>query len=66
MNAKDPLQQNIERTTAIHALKKIGDIVEKENRDNAATARAVRRFIRYGLVLLFVLVGVLAYLLGVY
>jgi cation transport ATPase len=66
MNVEDPLQQNIRRTTGAHALKQIGEIVDKENRDEAATSRAVRQTMRYGLIVLLILAAVLAHLMGVY
>ena len=54
MNADDPLQQNIRRTTGQHALKKIRAIVDEENRNDAAVAVALRRLLRYGWIALLV------------
>lgn len=66
MNEPDPLQQNIRRTTGQHALKKIRAIVEEENRNDAATAGALRWLSRYGWIVLLVIAGFLTYLMGVY
>lgn len=66
MNEPDPLQQNIRRTTGQHALKKIRAIVEEENRNDAATAGALRWLSRYGWIVLLVIAAFLTYLMGVY
>ncbi len=66
MNAHDPLQQNIRRTTGLHALKKIRAIVDEENKDAAETGRALRWLLRYGWFVLLVIVALLARLIGVY
>jgi cation transport ATPase len=66
MNVDDPLQQNIRRTTGLHALKQIGAIVDEENKNDAATGRALRRIMRYGLIVLLIIVALLARLTGVY
>lgn len=66
MTAKNPLQQNIRRATGLHALRKIRAIVDEENRQEAATARALRWLLRYGWIALLAIVVVLARLMGVY
>lgn len=66
MNADDPLQQNIRRTTGQHALKKISGIVEEENRNDAATAGTLRWLLRYGWIVLLVIAAFFARLMGVY
>ena len=66
MSNDDPLQQNIRRTTGLHALKKIGAIVDESNRDDAAKAAALRWSLRYGTVALLLVVALLAYFMGVY
>ncbi|MFH0933946.1 MAG: hypothetical protein V1879_01955 [Pseudomonadota bacterium] len=66
MTTDDPLQQNIRRSTGLHALKKIGDIVEEDNRNEAAKAQTLRRLLRYGWIVLLLIVAVLARLTGVY
>jgi hypothetical protein len=66
MNAKDPLQQNIKRTAGLHALRKIRAIVDEENKNDAATAHAMRWLLRYGWIVLLAIVALLARLMGVY
>ncbi|MBU0622157.1 MAG: hypothetical protein KJ795_09935 [Gammaproteobacteria bacterium] len=66
MNTDDPLQQNIRRTTGLHALKQIGDIVEEDNRNEAAKAHVLRWMLRYGWLVLLLIAAVLARLTGVY
>jgi len=66
MNPEDPLQRNIRRTTALHALKKIRAILDKESANDAATARALRWLLRYGWIVLLVIAALLARLMGVY
>ena len=66
MNSNDPLQQNIRRSAGIHALRKIRVIVDEENRNDAATAHALRWMLRYGWIVLLLIVAVLARLMGVY
>ena len=66
MSTEDPLQQNIRRTTGLHALKKIRAIVDEENEKDAAATRALRWMLRYGWIVLLVIVVLLARLMGVY
>lgn len=66
MNSEDQLQQNIRRTTGLHALKKIGAIVDEENKQDAAVSSAFRWLLRYGWVVLLVIALVLARVMGVY
>ena len=66
MNIEDRLQQNIRRTAALHALKKIGAIVDKENKADAASARLLHRLLRYGWIVFPVIAALLAHLTGVY
>jgi len=66
MSHDDPLQQNIRRTAGLHALKKIGAIVEEENRNDAAKAAAVRNIVLYGSLILMLVATVLGYVMGVY
>ncbi len=61
----DKLQQNIRRTVSQHALKQLHAIVEQENKNDAETARALRWLLRYGWVILLLLAGVMAHLIGV-
>lgn len=66
MNADDPLQQNIRRTTGQHALKKIRAIVDEENRNDAAVAVALHQLLRYGWIALLVVAVLVTHLIGVY
>lgn len=66
MNHDDPMQKNIRRTTGLHALRKIGALVDESNRDDAAKAQALRWLLRYGWIVLLVVAVVLARLMGVY
>ncbi|MDO8313226.1 MAG: hypothetical protein Q7T25_14935 [Sideroxyarcus sp.] len=65
MSTDDPLQQNIRRTTGLHALKQIRAIVDEENADDAFKARALRWLARYGWLLLLLIAALLARFLGV-
>jgi hypothetical protein len=65
MNIEDPMQQNIRRTTGLHALKKIRGIVDKENADDEFKARALRQLMRYGWIVLLLAAAMLARLTGV-
>ena len=66
MTREDPLQQNIRRTTALHALKKICAIVAEEQEGDAASTRALHWLLRYGWIVLLLVVVLLARLTGVY
>ena len=66
MSHDDPLQQNIRRTAGLHALKKVGELVEESNRDDAIKATALRNTLLYGSIVLLLVVTVLGYLMGVY
>ncbi|MFZ2333749.1 MAG: hypothetical protein WAW35_02440 [Sideroxyarcus sp.] len=60
------MQKNIRRTAGLHALRKIGALVEESNRDDVAKAQALRWLLRYGWIVLLVVAVVLARLMGVY
>ena len=66
MNEDDLLQQNIARTTGLHALKQIHAIVEQENKNDADTARLLSWMLRYGWLALLLFAAILAHLMGVY
>jgi hypothetical protein len=66
MNIDNPLQQNIRRTTGLHALKKIRTIVDEESRNDASKVRFFRWLLRYSWIVLLVIAAVLARLTGVY
>jgi hypothetical protein len=66
MSTEEQLQQNIRRSAGVHALKKIGSIVDDENKNDAADARTLRWLLRYGWIALLVAAAILARLTGVY
>ncbi|MFA6120500.1 MAG: hypothetical protein WCT35_01820 [Sideroxydans sp.] len=61
----DRLQQNIDRSTAIHALKKVRVLVDEANEEDASKARALRWMMRYGWLLLLLIAALVARLIGV-
>ncbi len=63
---QDKLQQNVERTAAVHALKAIRTIVDAEQQDEAARARLLYAFLSYGWIVLLCAVFLLAHFLGVF
>jgi hypothetical protein len=65
MNEDDRLQQNIQRSTAHHALKQIRGIVDEENADDAFKARALGWLLRYGWLVILILALLFARYLGV-
>lgn len=65
MNIEDPLEQNIRRTTGLHALKKIRGIVDKENADDEFKARTLRQLTRYSWIVLLLIAAIFAHLTGV-
>jgi len=66
MSEDERLQQNIARTTGLHALKQIHAIVEQENNHDAETERQLRWVLRYGWLVLLLLAAILVHLIGVY
>lgn len=65
MSEDDRLQQNIQRSTAHHALKQIRGIVDEENADDAFKARALGWLLRYGWLVILILALLFARYLGV-
>jgi len=65
MSGEDPLQHNIQRSVAHHALKQIRDIVDEENASDAFKTRALGWLLRYGWLVLLAAALVLARILGV-
>ena len=61
----EALARNIRRTASIHALKQIGDIVAKERKTEARVKQMLRSVLRYGWLILLLLTGLAAYLIGV-
>lgn len=66
MSDDEKMQQNISRTTGLHALKQIQAIVEQENNNDAYSARALRLGLRFGWLILILFAAILAHLMGVY
>ncbi len=65
MTTDDPLQQNIRRTTALHALKQVRVLVDEANAEDAFKARALRWMLRYGWLVLLLVGALLARALGI-
>lgn len=61
----DHLQQNIDRSTAIHALKKVRVLVEEANAEDEAKAKALHWMMRYGWLVLLLIAALVARLIGV-
>ncbi len=66
MSDEEGLQRNIRHSTGLHALKKIGAIVDEETRDEAFKAQAVRNILLYGSIVLLLVATVLGYVMGVF
>jgi hypothetical protein len=62
----EALARNIRRTASIHALKQIGDIVAKERKTEARVNQLLRSVLRYGWLILLLLTGLAAHLMGVF
>ena len=62
---KDKIEKNIRRTTGLHALKEIRGIVDEDLREEAERAKLLRAFLRYGWVVLLIVIGLLARHFGV-
>jgi len=65
MSNDDPLQQNIARTTASHALKKVRVLVDEANAEDQAKADALRWMMRYGWIVLLLIAALIARFTGV-
>lgn len=61
----DRLQQNIDRSTALHALKKVRVLVDEANAEDAAKEKALHWLVRYGWLLLLLIAALVARFLGV-
>jgi hypothetical protein len=61
----DRLQKNIDRSSAIHALKKVRVLVDEANAEDEAKAKAIRWIMRYGWLLLLLIAALVARFLGV-
>jgi hypothetical protein len=64
MNDDGRLQQNIQRTVARHALKQVLGIIDNEKAADAFKARALRVSLRYGWLVLLVVLLLFARYLG--
>ncbi|MDH2916220.1 MAG: hypothetical protein PXX77_05005 [Gallionella sp.] len=65
MSNDDPLQQNIRRTTAHHALKQVRTLVDAANAEDASKARALHWMMRYGWIVLLLIAALVARFIGV-
>jgi len=63
---QDKLQENIRRSAGVHALKKIGAIVDAEQKQEAARTRFLYAFLSYGWIVLLLAVFLLAHFLGAF
>ncbi len=61
----DRLQQNIDRSTALHALKKVRVLVDEANAEDASKEKALRWMVRYGWLVLLLIAALVARFLGV-
>ena len=61
----DRLQQNIDRSSALHALKKVRVLVDEANAEDAAKTKALGWLIRYGWLLLLLIAALVARFIGV-
>lgn len=60
------IRQNVQRTVGRRALKEIRAIVDEELREEAARARFMHAFLRYGWMILLLAALLLAYFTGVF
>jgi gamma-glutamylcysteine synthetase len=59
------IERNVQRTVGGAALKQISRIVDEDLEKEAAGARMLRAFLRYGWIILLVAAALLAHYLGV-
>jgi len=62
---QERIEQNVQHTTSMHALKEIRGIVDEDLREEAARAKLLRAFLRYGWIILLLAVWLLARHFGV-
>jgi len=62
---EERIEQNVQRTAGIHALKEIRGIVDEDLREEAARAKLLRAFLRYGWIVLLLAAWLLARHFGV-
>lgn len=61
----DRFKQNIDRATAIHALKKVRVLVDEANAEDAAKAKALHWLVHYGWLVLLLIAALVARFIGV-
>lgn len=62
---QEDFEKNVRRTTGLHALRKIGAIVAKEQQDEVDNAKVLSWFVRYGWVAILCAGLLLTYIMGV-
>jgi hypothetical protein len=62
---QERIDQNVRRTAGIHVLKEIRGIVDEDLREEAARAKLLRAFLRYGWIVLLLAAWLLARYFGV-
>jgi len=62
---QERIGQNVRRTAGVHALKKIRGIVDEDLNEEAARAKLLQTFLRYGWIILLLVVLLLARYFGV-
>ncbi len=62
---QERIDQNVRRTAGIHALKEIRGIVDEDLREEAARAKLLRAFLRYGWIVLLLAAWLLARYFGI-
>jgi hypothetical protein len=65
MPEQERIEQNVRHATGIHALKEIRGIVDEDLREEAARAKLLRVFLRYGWIVLLLATWLLARHFGV-
>ncbi|HKB58917.1 MAG TPA: hypothetical protein VKC56_02615 [Gallionellaceae bacterium] len=63
---EERIRRNIQRTLGQHALRALRAQIDEELRADAANARFVRAFVKYGIITLLAALIALAYLPGVF
>ena len=62
---QERIEENVRRTAGIHTLRKIRGIVDEDLDEEAARAKLLQTFLRYGWIVLLLLVLLLARYFGV-
>ena len=61
---REDIDKNLRRAAGVSALRKIGKLVEEEQRVDAVKASALRGFFRYGWIVLLCVAILLTYFMG--